>query len=443
MNQDVLVRLERMSATPLTRRDALRGAMAGSLALGLAACGSSSGGGAAGKGTISALSWVFLPGPTGGGLYGAFDDLRKDYARSHRGLKIRYDNAPIADYSAALATRIRGNALEDIPMLLAGSQDAAAWPALVQQPKSAYGDLANQLTLWEGAATNASGKYFGVPLGVQTPIWYYNTSAFEKAGLDPSKPPTTWDDFATACDKLAKAGITPIAIDPVDGYSPFEMYVMWFFQLLPDEDDQAAIRTGKLRLTDTRFSTALSYMAQTYKRGWWGKDYAGKTGVDLTGKFIAGQYGFLCGYAVGLNDYKGWDAKIPHGYGVMGAPVIPGASQSVLPAQPVFIMAISKRSQQRQAAADFIAFLASKQGQTKLFTVGGQLPNRNDIDIPSLSKSVGAQGIAKLLTELAVVVPNGIKSPATAEMLKNLVPAVTSGNFKRFLQDVDHQQQSA
>lgn len=441
MIQDVLVRLERLSAAPVTRRDALRGAVAGSLALGLGACGSSSG--ASSNGTLSALSWVFVPGPTGGGLNGAFKDLRDQYIRSHHGIKIRYDNAPFADYSAVLATRIRGNTLEDIPMLLAGGQDSAAWPAVLQQPKSAYGALGQELTLWDGALTNSSGTYFGVPLGVQTPVWYYNTAAFEKAGLDASKPPATWDDFGTACDKLLHAGITPIGIDPADGYSPYEMFLSWALQLLPGAAEQLAIRAGSLHLTDSRFATAFSYMAQTYKRGWWGKNFAGKTGVDLTAQFIAGKLGFLCGYAVGLNDYKGWDAKIPHGYGVMATPVIPGAKQSVMPAISVFVLATSKRSKEQSAAADFIAFLASKEGQTKILEVGGQLPNRKDIDVPSVTDSVGARGIAKLLAELPAAVPIGVKGPAVQAMLKNLVPAVTGGNGKSFLSDVDQQQQSA
>src|SRR5215831_11685359 len=38
-------------------------------------------------------------------------------------------------------------------------------------------------------------------------IWYYNKKLFEQAGLDPEKPPKTWDDLLNACEQLKAKGI--------------------------------------------------------------------------------------------------------------------------------------------------------------------------------------------------------------------------------------------
>ncbi len=38
------------------------------------------------------------------------------------------------------------------------------------------------------------GHTYGIPWTLSTPVLFYNPTLFEKAGLDPAKPPTTWDE---------------------------------------------------------------------------------------------------------------------------------------------------------------------------------------------------------------------------------------------------------
>ncbi|HSC72339.1 MAG TPA: extracellular solute-binding protein, partial [Candidatus Methylomirabilis sp.] len=42
------------------------------------------------------------------------------------------------------------------------------------------------------------GKRYGIPMDTHILGLYYNTELFEKAGLDPSKPPVTREEFVTA-----------------------------------------------------------------------------------------------------------------------------------------------------------------------------------------------------------------------------------------------------
>jgi len=46
------------------------------------------------------------------------------------------------------------------------------------------------------------GKRYGVPMDTHILGLYYNTELFEKAGLDPNKPPVTMDEFVGAAKKL-------------------------------------------------------------------------------------------------------------------------------------------------------------------------------------------------------------------------------------------------
>lgn len=48
------------------------------------------------------------------------------------------------------------------------------------------------------------GKIWGIPFQISTPILYYNKDMFREAGLDPEKPPKTWDELIEYAQKLTK-----------------------------------------------------------------------------------------------------------------------------------------------------------------------------------------------------------------------------------------------
>lgn len=46
------------------------------------------------------------------------------------------------------------------------------------------------------------GKIYGIPFQRSTPVFYWNKEAFKTAGLDPEKPPQTWDELKDYAVKL-------------------------------------------------------------------------------------------------------------------------------------------------------------------------------------------------------------------------------------------------
>lgn len=52
------------------------------------------------------------------------------------------------------------------------------------------------------SASMFEGKNYGAPVNIATMMMYYNKDLFTAAGLDPEKPPTTWDEFAAMVPKL-------------------------------------------------------------------------------------------------------------------------------------------------------------------------------------------------------------------------------------------------
>ena len=50
------------------------------------------------------------------------------------------------------------------------------------------------------------GNLYSMPFNSSTPILYYNKDAFQKAGLDPAKPPQTWKQVEEYSKKLIASG---------------------------------------------------------------------------------------------------------------------------------------------------------------------------------------------------------------------------------------------
>lgn len=54
--------------------------------------------------------------------------------------------------------------------------------------------------------SSMDGKLLSMPLNTSTPVLFYDTSAFAKAGLDPDNPPKTWPEVEKAALALIKHG---------------------------------------------------------------------------------------------------------------------------------------------------------------------------------------------------------------------------------------------
>jgi multiple sugar transport system substrate-binding protein len=50
------------------------------------------------------------------------------------------------------------------------------------------------------------GKVYGMPLSVETSIFAWNKDLYKKAGLDPEKAPTTWDEITANAEKIRALG---------------------------------------------------------------------------------------------------------------------------------------------------------------------------------------------------------------------------------------------
>ncbi len=83
----------------------------------------------------------------------------------------------------------------------------------------------------------ADGKTWGVPFQRSTIVMYYNKDMFRAAGLDPEKPPTTWEEFTSMGKKLVKKDNNG-NIQQWGAMIPSTGYPYWMFGALTKQNSE-------------------------------------------------------------------------------------------------------------------------------------------------------------------------------------------------------------
>jgi sn-glycerol 3-phosphate transport system substrate-binding protein len=70
--------------------------------------------------------------------------------------------------------------------------------------KENLADLVNDLEPAVRSYYTVNGKLYSMPFNSSAPVMYYDKNAFKEVGLDPDKPPATYDELFEAAKKLVK-----------------------------------------------------------------------------------------------------------------------------------------------------------------------------------------------------------------------------------------------
>lgn len=111
--------------------------------------------------------------------------------------------------------------------------------------------------------TTADGKAFAIPLFAVIQSVYYNKDIFAANGIS---VPKTWEEFLAACDKLKKAGITPIANGLADEWDINECFMMGILpNFVGGYKGRLEYETGKRAFNDANMVKAFQAMADLAK----------------------------------------------------------------------------------------------------------------------------------------------------------------------------------
>ena len=143
-------------------------------------------------------------------------------------------NISYNDLLDKLRTATAGGAAPDVTRLQALGGIEFAAKGMLQEIKLADFGYKEE-NFWSGALKSCiwNGKVYGIPTNNETMAFIYNKKIFERAGLDPSKPPATWADVVKYSkqikDKTGKWGFGLVARVNA-GNTPFRfMPILWAY----------------------------------------------------------------------------------------------------------------------------------------------------------------------------------------------------------------------
>jgi multiple sugar transport system substrate-binding protein len=140
----------------------------------------------------------WMPGqePTIRSTYGT---LIEQYINEHPNIKINYTQTPWQEWFAKLATAIAGNLVPDISGAGFGQFGMLCTQDIFAEIPYDLGDVQD----WSIKTSSYKGKQYSVYYPETRPL-AYRIDFFKAAGLDPNKPPTTWDELVDYAKKLTK-----------------------------------------------------------------------------------------------------------------------------------------------------------------------------------------------------------------------------------------------
>src|SRR5437660_1296344 len=185
----------------------------------------------------------FYPVGVGGPITKIIDGYAADFEKANPGIKIK----PVytGTYQDTV-TKILTAAKSGEPPQLAVGLSTDMFTLIDEDVILAWDEAAPgpEAKAWIGAFypgfmanSQAEGKTWGIPFQRSTVVQYWNKAAFKEAGLDPEKPPATWNEMAQMAAKLVKKDASG-NVSRWGVMVPSTGYAYWMFQAFARENGQ-------------------------------------------------------------------------------------------------------------------------------------------------------------------------------------------------------------
>lgn len=214
-----------------------------------------------------------------------------------------------------------------------------------------YADKFNPIIL--DGVTDADGHIFGFPRQAYAMGLHYNRDLFEKAGLDPDKPPTTWDEVRQyakqIAEKTGKAGYAQMAINNTGGWQLTAQTVARGGRTQTDNEDGTATST----IDNDATKATLQFL---HDLKWTDNSFGSKVDLDwgtINQEFAAGNIGM---YTSGSDVYTALVRDFGMDPSIYGLGVVPteGAEPGTLGGGDIAVISPTIDDPTKEAAVTWI-----------------------------------------------------------------------------------------
>jgi sn-glycerol 3-phosphate transport system substrate-binding protein len=325
--------------------------------------------------------WIGLTGPLGE-LMSRFGE---DFNKSQKDYKVTvsFKGQYPEQRAAAVAAFRAGDPPHIMQMFDAGSGDmmqakGAVVPVSEVFKRSGVAfNSADFIPPARGYYGLANGDLLSMPFNVSTAVMFYNKDIFQKAGLDPNKPPKTWPEVVSAAKKIRSTNAAACGFTTT--------WLAWI--MLEQHSSRHNVPIGTQGNGRNGLNASLNVnndlnkrMIQTLVDMQKDKsfDYGGRSN-DAAAKFISGECAMLTQSSGGLAainkdaKFKFGTAQLPYWPDVKSAPfasTIGGASLWVFNAP-------NRSANEFKGVAQFLNFLKSDKVMTEWAKTTGFVPATN------------------------------------------------------------------
>jgi sn-glycerol 3-phosphate transport system substrate-binding protein len=218
------------------------------------------------------------------------------------------------------------------------------------------------------------GRMASMPFNSSTAVMWYNQDAFEKAGLDPAKPPATWPELVAAAETLKGKGATRYVVTTSwPTWIHFEQFAAIHNLPYATEADGFKGLDAKLLIDAPGFIANLQRLLDMAKAGTF--KYAGRDNLPDP-IFYSGQAAITFnssaarGALVKSAKFRFADADLPYDPAIIKKPI-----NSIIGGASLWAMTAPRRTpQEYKAAAAFLAFLGEPAQDAQWAAATGYVP---------------------------------------------------------------------
>ncbi len=325
--------------------------------------------------------WMGLTGPNGELLTRFGEDFNK--SQNEYRVVVSFKGQYPEQRAAAVAAFRAGNPPHIMQMFDAGSGDMMAAKNAIVPVSEVFRragmtfNPADFIAPARGYYGLPNGDLLSMPFNVSTAVLFYNKDAFQKAGLDPNKPPRTWPELIDASKKIRSTNAAACGFTTT--------WLAWIMLEQMNSRHNTALGTqgngrggvnAKLTVNNDLNRRTIQTLVDMQKDKSF--DYGGRSN-DAAAKFISGECAMLMQSSGGLfaiardAKFQFGTAQLPHWPDVQGAPfatTIGGASLWVFNAP-------NRSANEFRGVAKFLDFLKSDRVMTEWAKSTGFLPATN------------------------------------------------------------------
>ncbi len=341
--------------------------------------------------------------------------------------KLEVTIIPASDYVTKVGTAIAAGAPPDLLAIdLIYVPEFAAANQLTE-----IGELAKEIPFFDQLSPSHirlaqyEGGLYALPFNAEASVLLYNKKLFRQAGLDPEKPPTTWDEIYEAAKAIAALGGDIAGFyfsGACAGCNAFTfMPLIWASggDILSEDGTEPT-------LTDPAVKDALEFYRKMWEEGLMPESAAVDTGAEFLSVFFADNIGMMGSGAFAISIIKNEHPEIE-----FGISFLPGREGNVSSFAGGDSIAIANGSPHVAEAFEFIKWTLSEEVQLEMYAKKANLPVRIDLaenkyfeEDPRLT--VNAQAMALGRTPYSLVY-NQLFNDANGPWLAMIQQAVFDG----------------